>query len=61
MKEKACKNCKRLYSGKKCPVCNSTDFANTYRGAVLIVDSKNSEIAKALNVNSPGKYALRVK
>jgi DNA-directed RNA polymerase subunit E" len=60
MKEKACKECGRVTTMEVCTTCKvatSTDWI----GYVSIVDPETSQIAKRLDINTKGKYALRVK
>ncbi len=45
----------------QCPNCNSTDLSEDHSGIVIIIDPEKSEIAKKLNINSKGKYALKVR
>jgi RNA polymerase subunit RPABC4/transcription elongation factor Spt4 len=54
-----CRNCRRFTTEKVCPSCKSTNLSTTWKGMVIILDT-NSEVAKALNINEPGKYALYV-
>lgn len=55
-----CRNCRRFTRKKKCPVCGSTDLSASWKGLVIINDPKDSEIAKSLDIEEPGKYALFV-
>lgn len=60
-KEKACKECKRIIKkGKTCPNCGSKEFSKNWKGMVYIFDPKNSKIAQEMEIDTPGKYALRV-
>lgn len=61
MMRKACKNCHQIVDGKVCPGCKGTSFSNDWTGYVVVIDPENSEIAKRLNITTPGKYALRVR
>ncbi|MBS3815127.1 MAG: DNA-directed RNA polymerase, subunit E'' [Hadesarchaea archaeon] len=61
MAEKVCENCHRIVEGKVCPVCNESSFSRDWSGYVLILDPEKSEIAKRLEVDAPGRYALRVR
>ncbi len=61
MMRKACKNCYLIVEGKICPACKGTSFSNDWAGYVVVIDPEKSEIAKRLNINAPGKYALRVR
>ncbi len=60
MKEKACKQCGRVTTMEICTLCKSPTSAE-WIGYVSLVDPETSEIAKRLNINTKGKYALRVK
>jgi DNA-directed RNA polymerase subunit E" len=61
MSEQACRICRRIVQGNICPIDKGTDLTPNWSGLVVIVDPVNSEIAKALNITSPGKFALRIK
>ncbi len=61
MAEKACKNCNRIVDGAdECPVCKNNDLSNSWSGLVVIYDPE-SEIAEKLGIQTPGRYAIRVK
>ncbi|MFC2143481.1 transcription elongation factor subunit Spt4 [Candidatus Aenigmatarchaeota archaeon] len=59
MPRRACRQCKRILKSTMCPVCKTNDTTTTFQGAVIIFDIE-SEIAKKLNITSPGSYAIRV-
>jgi DNA-directed RNA polymerase subunit E" len=59
--EKACKKCKRITTTKQCPICKSQELTTNWRGIVVILDPEKSEIAKQLNIEFPGEYALKVR
>ncbi len=62
MAEKACKNCKRLVEkGNTCPICKSNELTTSWKGMIIIYDSETSKLAEEMELNSPGKYAIRVK
>jgi DNA-directed RNA polymerase subunit E" len=54
-----CRNCRRFTNEKVCPVCKSANLSTSWKGMVFVIDT-NSEIAKVLNINEPGRYALFV-
>jgi len=58
--ERACKICRRLIKGTVCPVCKSSDLVKGWKGVLYVFDS-TSEIAKEANLNSPGKFASKLK
>jgi len=45
---------------KECPNCKSKDLSASWKGIVVINNPEDSEIAKVLEVNKSGKYALFV-
>lgn len=47
--------------GNVCPNCKSTNLSDDWTGLIIILDTEHSEIAKKANVNSSGKYAIRVR
>lgn len=58
-KEKACKNCKMIYEGDKCPNCGSKEFSEDFKGKIIILDPQNSEIAKKLKISNKGSYTIK--
>ena len=59
-KEKACRRCKVITTGKVCPNCKSTDLSADWSGIIVVFDPVNSKVAKTLDITSPNKYALKV-
>tara|TARA_Y100000310_G_C20667789_1_gene808573 strand:+ start:255 stop:434 length:180 start_codon:yes stop_codon:yes gene_type:complete len=57
---KACKNCRAINDGSKCWNCGSTNFANSFKGKVVILDAEHSQIAKKMSILKPGEYAVKV-
>ncbi|MFH1802011.1 MAG: transcription elongation factor subunit Spt4 [archaeon] len=58
-KQKACKKCKTIFSGAKCPKCGSEEFSDAFKGRVFILNPEDSEIAKKLKIKEKGEYAIR--
>jgi len=66
---KACRKCRRILKddeiekdkSNRCPNCHSTDLSEDFSGMVIIINPADSEIAKKLQVDKPGSYALRVR
>jgi len=58
-KEKACKKCRKIYTGTKCPKCGSEESNPGFKGKVAILNPEESEIAKNLKLNEKGEYAIR--
>ena len=59
--KKACKKCKMIYEGDKCPGCGSSEFVDNFKGRVVILKPEESEIAKKVNITKPGTYAIKTK
>lgn len=59
-KKKACKRCKLFFEGDECPNCKTTQAVTNWKGRIFIIDSKNSDIAKKIGVETDGEYAIKV-
>ncbi len=60
-KEKACRECRIVYEGTKCPNCNSTDSIEGFKGKVIVLNPEESEIAKKLGIIKKGTFAIRLR
>ncbi|MCS7134400.1 MAG: DNA-directed RNA polymerase subunit E'' [Candidatus Pacearchaeota archaeon] len=58
-KEKACKKCKIITEKEKCPLCEGTEFTESWKGRMIIFDTEKSEIAQKLKIKQPGDYAIK--
>ncbi|MFH0987174.1 MAG: transcription elongation factor subunit Spt4 [Candidatus Micrarchaeota archaeon] len=58
--EKACKTCRRVLTGDKCPICVESQLTANWKGFVVVSNPEKSEVAKMLEIKAPGKYALRL-
>jgi len=59
--KKVCKKCKRIYENVEiCQECNEK-LSESFKGTIIVMDPENSEIAKKLGINKPGKYAIIVR
>ncbi|MCD6458927.1 MAG: DNA-binding protein [Thermofilum sp. ex4484_82] len=60
---KACRRCKMLIPPKIeiCPNCGSRDFSTDWIGMIIILDVENSVLAEKLDINKPGRYAIKVR
>lgn len=58
----ACKECRYIVHTKEkvCPKCGG-ELSEKFSGMVIILDPERSEVAKLINVNAIGAYAVRVK
>ena len=57
---KACKNCRTITDGNKCPRCGG-EVSREWQGYLVVMDPEKSEIARKMGINASGRYALRVK
>jgi DNA-directed RNA polymerase subunit E" len=68
-KLKACRDCHYLTNETQCPNCRGTSLSTSYTGIVVILPGRKpkddprstSYIAERLNIDKPGKYALKVR
>lgn len=58
-KQRVCKNCKLIYEGDKCPNCGSQEYSEEIKGRVAILDPENSTIAKNLDKENKGVFAIK--
>lgn len=61
MSEKACATCHHLTKENVCPRCKTPTLSDDYSGLLIVFDSENSAIAKAMNIKEKGRYALKVR
>ncbi len=61
VKDKACKICKTIYEGDKCPKCGSKESTDSYKGKIFVLNHEKSEIAKNINLNSNGEFAAKTR
>lgn len=61
IKDKACKICKTIYEGDKCPNCGSKEFTDSYKGKIYVLNEEKSEIAKNIGISSKGKFAIKTR
>ena len=60
-KQKACKICKTVYEGDRCPGCGSQEYTEDFKGRVMILNPENSEVAKNMKISKKGIYAIKTK
>lgn len=60
-KEKACKACKGIYEGSKCPYCGASEGIDTFKGKIDILKPEESEIAKNLGIKKKGTFAVKLR
>lgn len=59
--KKACKICKAIFEGDTCPICGNKEATSEWKGKIIIFEPEQSEVAKKLNINKKGMYAIKVK
>ena len=59
--ERACKSCKFVFEGSKCPKCGSEDVTEGFKGKIIVLKPEESEIAKNIKIKEKGTYAIKVK
>lgn len=59
MAHKVCKQCKAIFEGGKCPKCGSEEYAESFKGKVVVINPEESEIAKSLKIKQKGSYAIK--
>ncbi len=59
MSTKACKKCKTIFEGTKCPKCGSEEVTDNFKGKIVILKPEESDIAKHLNFKEKGTFAVR--
>lgn len=57
---RACKSCMRLVEEEKCPICSGST-TQYWSGYLAVIDPENSQIAKKMEIKTPGQYAIKVR
>ena len=60
-KKNACRKCKMLFEGDKCPICKSESSSSSWQGRIFISDVNKSMIAEKVNIKIKGEYAIKVR
>lgn len=58
---RACRDCHMVTEADTCPACRSVNLSKDFLGYVIVLDAKNSSIAKRMNIETSGTYALKVR
>ncbi len=61
MSPRACRTCKIVTEGNVCPICRSTDLSDDFSGLLIILDPENSQLAKKMEIEKEGRYALKIR
>jgi DNA-directed RNA polymerase subunit E" len=59
-----CRECHRVLESvneQTCPSCGSSSLTEDWAGYVIIAHPEESEVAAEMEVDEPGKYALKVR
>ena len=59
--KKVCRKCKLFFETQECPICKSTQVANSWQGRFYILDRDKSNIAKKIGITQEGEYAIKVR
>ncbi|MEM4259274.1 MAG: transcription elongation factor subunit Spt4 [Candidatus Pacearchaeota archaeon] len=59
--EKACKKCKFVFEGTKCPKCGSEEFIENFKGKIIVLKPEESEIARNMKLKEKGTFAIKTK
>ena len=59
--EKACRKCKLVFEGPKCPSCGSEEFTDSFKGKIVVLKPEESEVAKNLKIHGKGTFAIKAK
>jgi DNA-directed RNA polymerase subunit E" len=59
---KACRDCHLISEDvEKCPSCHGANLSKDWNGFVVVINVEKSVIAKKMQIDAPGKYALKVR
>jgi len=61
MVDRACRNCRLISERSVCPNCKSSDLSEDFSGLVIILNPADSAIAKIMNIETKGRYAVRIR
>ncbi|RLI09880.1 DNA-directed RNA polymerase subunit E'' [Candidatus Bathyarchaeota archaeon] len=61
MRPRACRTCKIITEENVCPICKSTDLSDDFSGLLIILDPENSQLAKKMEIDREGRYALKIR
>jgi RNA polymerase subunit RPABC4/transcription elongation factor Spt4 len=50
-----------ITTGSLCPQCRTATLSDDFSGLVIIIVPRESEIAKTMEIEEKGRYALRVR
>ena len=60
VKQKACRVCKRIYEGDRCPNCGSKESSDGFKGRIEMLNPEKSEIASNIGIKEKGNFAVKI-
>ena len=60
VKQKACRICRTIYEGDKCPNCGSKEFTDSFKGRIEVMNPEKSEVAQKLGIKQKGNFAIKL-
>jgi|TARA_Y100000310_G_C20434543_1_gene693106 RNA polymerase subunit RPABC4/transcription elongation factor Spt4 len=63
MAKKVCKKCLIFVTGGECPLCKASghQLSQNWQGRINVIDSNKSKIAKKIDIDVKGEYALKAR
>ena len=61
MSDFACKECHLILEEKTCPRCPDSEVSREWQGFIEVLNPEMSGLAKEMGIQTPGRYALRVR
>ncbi len=61
MVRKVCKKCLLFVQGPECPICKGNKFSTNWQGRIAVIDANKSKIAKEIDIEVKGEYALKAR
>lgn len=61
MKRKVCKKCRIFVEKDVCPICKESNFTESWKGRLFILNPEKSEVAQKINIKNVGEYALKIR
>jgi DNA-directed RNA polymerase subunit E" len=58
---KVCRECHRVVEGESCVMCSTMNLSTDWSGYLIVIDPRHSEVAKKVNIEFAGRYALKVR
>ncbi len=61
MARKVCKKCLIFVQGSECPLCKSNQFSTNWQGRIAVTDAQRSKVAKNVEIDVKGEYAIKAR